>query len=235
MSRPSGPDPHLLPWLDGQGGARAAEQGSPPRVPEQQVRVYTCTPAAAPAQAARRMTAAPAPFPSEHEQAAHELDLAIALVLNSPQAGGSLRRLAETERIHPEGALVFACLLALTGRDEAAQFWWQFAAGSGSHTAAYLLHLHHLRLGEPRDAAYWRAQSEQLAGPPRPRRAVPGAPLLPDAVRHELLARCHEGLGARLPLAVEAALNRLGVSAPDEDFGEVPRPSRSLAEELSAS
>ncbi|GAA1937551.1 hypothetical protein [Kitasatospora viridis] len=231
------PDHRLLSWLDfGPPPPPGGAEERPPRVPEQQVRVYHCTPHAAPAPAAARVTAAPSPFPSEHEQAAHELDLAIALVLNSPEAGRSLRLLADEDRIHPEGALVFACLLALTDRGEAAQFWWQFAAGSGSPTAAYLLHLHHLRLGEPRDAAYWRSQSEALAGAPRRRPVRPGptAPLLPDEVRHEILARCHEGLGARLPLAAEAALNRLTVVAVDEDFGEIPQPSTALTDQLAA-
>jgi hypothetical protein len=38
--------------------------------------------------------------------------------------------------IEPCGALAFACLLYLAGRHEAAQFWWQFAAGADSSTAA---------------------------------------------------------------------------------------------------
>ncbi|MDH6142419.1 MULTISPECIES: hypothetical protein [Kitasatospora] len=183
-----------------------------------------------------RVTAAPAPYPSEHEQAGHELDLAIALVLNAPQAGRSLERLVNSDRIHPEGALVFACLLAVTGRLDPAQFWWQFAAGSGSHTAANLLHLHHLRLGEPRDAAYWRAQAEQLAQAPRRtvHSRLAGPALLPDEVRHDLLARCHEGLDARLPTALEAVINRLCVAADDEDYGEIPQPSTALSTDLAA-
>jgi hypothetical protein len=183
-----------------------------------------------------RVTAAPAPYPSEHEQAGHELDLAIALVLNAPQAGSSLERLVNSDQIHPEGALVFACLLAVTGRLDPAQFWWQFAAGSGSHTAAYLLYLHHLSLGEPGDAAYWRGQAEQLAQAPR--RTVhnhrAGPALLPDEVRHDLLARCHDGLNPRLPATLEAVINRLSVATDDEDYGEIPQPSAELGADLTA-
>lgn len=49
-----------------------------------------------------------------------------------------------------DGALVFACLLHLTGQRQSALSWWQLAAGTGSRAAAYCLHLHHLSLGEPR-------------------------------------------------------------------------------------
>ncbi|RGD62961.1 hypothetical protein DR950_18160 [Kitasatospora xanthocidica] len=179
------------------------------------------------------MTAAPAPFPSEHEQAFHELDLAVALVLNAPQAGRSLDRLVNSSKVHPEGALVFASLLYVTNRPDSAQFWWQFAAGSGSATAAYLLHLHHLSLGETRDAAHWRGQTERLATTPRtPRTFKPTAPLLPDDVRRDILARCHEGLHPRLPASLEAVINRLPILCDDEDFGEIPQPSPTLTGQL---
>ncbi|MGH3312801.1 MAG: hypothetical protein ACRDP3_19840, partial [Streptomyces sp.] len=115
-------------------------------------------------------------YPTDGEQAAHDLDLAVALVVNAPEAAVSLSRLVDDqEHIAPEGALVFGCLLHLVGYREAAQFWWQFAAGGGSRTAAFCLCLHHRRHGEFRDAGYWRAQSERLAqhrppsdGGPRP-------------------------------------------------------------------
>ncbi|MGW2250089.1 hypothetical protein ACWCXH_07805 [Kitasatospora sp. NPDC001660] len=214
----------LLDWMDG-----GADEGA------RRVRVFPCAVAAAPS-LSDRVTAAPAPFPSEHEQAAHELDLATALVLGAPQAGHSLDLLVNSRRIHPEGALVFGCLLAVTGRDDPAQFWWQFAAGSGSATAAYLLHLHHLHLGETRDAGHWRDQAELLAANPRrTRRSYRAtAPLLPDDVRHDILARCHEGLHPRLPVALEAVVNRLTVTADDEDYGEIPQPRSALVAELAA-
>ncbi|MFD6750935.1 hypothetical protein ACFWDC_38360, partial [Streptomyces anthocyanicus] len=54
-----------------------------------------------------------------------------------------------------DGALVLAYLLHLTGHPESAQFWWQLAAGAGHREAAYCLHLHHLALGEAREAWHW--------------------------------------------------------------------------------
>ncbi|MFD9596019.1 hypothetical protein ACFWA9_25180 [Kitasatospora sp. NPDC059973] len=224
--------PGLTSWLDGgpacNGWPTDTEAGG-------RTEVFTGTAAAPPVQPPR-ITVAPAPFPSAHEQAAHELSLAIALVLNAPQAGASLKQLVNGSRIHPEGALVLACLLALTGRVDAAQFWWQFAAGSGSTTAAYLLHLHHQQAGETRDAAYWRAQAENLAENSRHRAGPhrPATTLLPEQVRHDILARCHDGLAPRLPPRLQAVLNQLVVDGEDEDFGEIPQPSASLVEDLAA-
>ncbi|HCA86510.1 MAG TPA: hypothetical protein DEQ61_13990, partial [Streptomyces sp.] len=117
---------------------------------------------------------------------------------------------------------------------EAAQFWWQFAAGGGSRTAAYCLYLHHRRLAEFRDADFWRAHAARLVGAPcRPRRRPEVMPaLLPDAVREDLLSQCHDGRHPRLPAALEAVINRLRVIGEDEDFGEVPQPHRGLAADL---
>ncbi|MEW1722145.1 hypothetical protein [Streptomyces sp. NPDC093109] len=185
-------------------------------------------------------TAVPHRFPSAHEQAAHDLNLAVALVLNAPEAAGALTRLVDQDRIDPEGAVVFAALLQLTGHHEAARFWWQFAAGGGNRTAAFCLFLTHRRSAEFKDAAYWRAQSRRLPGrpvPPGP--PVPAAPaptlsaLLPEAVRHDLIGQCHRGRHPSLPASLEAVINRLRVDGDDEDFGEVPQPGAGLADELS--
>ncbi|MCG3044061.1 hypothetical protein L7D48_26375 [Streptomyces sp. S1A] len=175
-----------------------------------------------------------------HEQAAHDLDLAISLVVGSPGAAGSLARLIDHRRTEPEGALVFACLLHLVGHRDAAQFWWQFAAGGGSRTAAFCLCLHHRRLGEFRDADHWRRQAALLgsartaARAPRSTAGVPGPHgfLLPDAIRRDLLSQCHRGRHPRLPAAVEAVVNRLRVDGDDEDYGEIPRPEPGLPDEL---
>ncbi|WP_329028371.1 hypothetical protein [Streptomyces sp. NBC_00690] len=67
-------------------------------------------------------------------------------------------RLLEEDALDVEGALVYACLLYLTGHHESAQFWWQLAAGADSRAAAYCLHLHHTHLGEPREARHWYHQ-----------------------------------------------------------------------------
>lgn len=181
-----------------------------------------------------------AQYPTECEQAAHDLDLAASLVLNAPQAAAALSLLVDDpEHIAPEGALVFGCLLHLARYREAAQFWWQFAAGGGSRTAAFCLCLHHRRHGEFRDAGHWREQSERLARPgtPAPRSGPHGAgagPLLPRGVLHGLLSACHGGGHPRLPHALEAVIHRLPVTDDDEDFGEIPQPARELSSELTA-
>ncbi|MFC4496932.1 hypothetical protein ACFPA8_22640 [Streptomyces ovatisporus] len=179
-------------------------------------------------------------YSTDCEQAAHDLDLAVSLVLNAPEAAASLSRFVDDEECAaPEGALVFGCLLHLARYREAAQFWWQFAAGGGSRTAAFCLCLLHRRHGEFRDATYWRAQSERLArhqrpaGPPRPPRTP--QPLLPDGVLHGLLSECHGGGHPRLPHALESVIHRLPVADDDEDFGEIPQPARDLARRLTAS
>ncbi|GGO94060.1 hypothetical protein [Wenjunlia tyrosinilytica] len=185
----------------------------------------------------RTRLAAPARSASEHEQAQHELALACALIINAPQAAEYLARLADRRYTEPEGALVFACLLQLSGRDDAAQFWWQFAAGGGSHTAAYCLYLNHRRYAEFRDARYWREQAALLSVRPARRAERPerrDSTLLPEDVCRDLLARCHQGLRPTLPPQLEAVIDRLHVDADDEDFGAIPRPSRHLAADLAA-
>ncbi|MET8629379.1 hypothetical protein ABZW30_37550 [Kitasatospora sp. NPDC004669] len=175
-----------------------------------------------------RLTAAPAHLPTEHEQAAFELGLVVALVLGAPCASRGLDLLVNARRIQPEGAEVFGALLYATGKEEGAEFWWRFAAGSGSGTAAYCLHLHHLKLGETDDADYWRAWSEQLSTaerPPAPRPLLMGRPLLPEGVRRDILARVHHGLAPQLPPMLVAVIDRLPLQGGEsEDEEEVPNP-----------
>ncbi|MEU5209155.1 hypothetical protein [Streptomyces sp. NPDC020742] len=176
---------------------------------------------------------APSAYPSARDEATHELQLACALVVNAAAAAASLERLVNDHRIDPEGALVFACLLHITGRTDAAHFWWHFGAGAGSRTAAYCLYLSHRRNGEYRDAAYWREQAAH--GPDEERRSVAAfdeKQLLPDAARHNLLVQWHSGLAPTLPTALENVINRLVVDGDDEDFGEIPRPSPTLVRDL---
>lgn len=75
-------------------------------------------------------------------------------IRNLPQA----ERRAFEDKLDIQGAAVFACLLSLTDQPESAQFWWQLAAGAGNRVAAYCLHLHHLVLGETREAQHWYHQ-----------------------------------------------------------------------------
>ncbi|HZG03966.1 MAG TPA: hypothetical protein VE546_10385 [Streptomyces sp.] len=76
---------------------------------------------------------------------------------------GSLTRLEGllTRRVlQPAGAGVLGCLLHLAEREDAARFWWQYAAGAGDHTALYCLYLHHRALGESAEASWWYRQAD---------------------------------------------------------------------------
>ncbi|WP_327295131.1 MULTISPECIES: hypothetical protein [unclassified Streptomyces] len=186
-----------------------------PYAPQNAPRLRATGDADRPHTPARPGAPAPAPYPTAYEQAAHELGLACALVLNAPQAAAGLLRLIDEQRPDPEGALVLAALLHITGRHDAARSWWHFAAGAGSRTAAYALFLDHRRRGEYRDAKYWRAQSAKLATArpgPRPEPPGPAAPspdLLPEEARHSLLAQLHHGLPPHLPRALAEVVDRV--------------------------
>ncbi len=177
--------------------------------------------------------AAPSGYPSARDEATQELQLACALVVNAAAAAASLERLVDDHHIDPEGALVFGCLLHITGRSAAAHFWWHFGAGAGSRTAAYCLYLAHRRDGEFRDAAYWREQAAHAPDEgPRAVAAFDEKQLLPDEARHNLLVQWHSGLAPTLPTALENVINRLVVEGDDEDFGAIPRPSPTLVADL---
>jgi hypothetical protein len=178
---------------------------------------------------------APAHSSCEPEQALRELDLTAVLLLDDSRAAARLSGLADGRSLEAEGAVVFACLLHLTARENAAHFWWRFAAGAGSHVAAYCLCLHHRRHGEYQDSDYWRDQAARLRVEHRPdpaREYGTEQPLLPEDVRRDLIAQCHKGNRPRLPLALETALNRLAVDSDDVDFGEIPQPSTQLVHDL---
>jgi hypothetical protein len=167
------------------------------------------------------------------EESVFELNLTCALVLGDTRASAVLADLDDAERLEAEGALVFGCLLYLTGRARGGCFWWRFAAGAGIHLGAYCLYLHHAQSGDYGDARYWRAESDVLrTRPSAPCRAEPQGPLLPDPVYHALLAQCRSGQKPRLPLDIELAVNQLLVDPEDADFGEIPRPSARLPELL---
>lgn len=108
-------------------------------------------------------------------RARHRLSVVARWVLTQPQVAGHVERLAEEigangpadqcaplEDMDVDGALVFACMLYLAGHPESASFWWQLAAGAGGRAAAYCLHLHHLELGELKEADHWLEQFQQL-------------------------------------------------------------------------
>jgi hypothetical protein len=176
-------------------------------------------------------TCVPSPYLTIHEQAAHDLDLAVSLIVDAPQARAGLVRLLDTGPTEPEGALVFAALLHLAGYREPAQFWFEFAAGAGHRTAAFCLFLLHRQRSEHRTAGYWRSQMDPR---PQPLTSPPAGPprhphLLPDAVRRELIRRCWKGLRPCLPPRFEAVIHSLPVE-PHSDFGEIPRPDHTLTQ-----
>ncbi|WP_331772946.1 hypothetical protein OG948_56875 (plasmid) [Embleya sp. NBC_00888] len=161
---------------------------------------------------------------SRHERAAREPGSTDAMFLAFPHAVHRLSRLVNDRRIEPRGALVFACLLHITGREEGSGFRWCFAAGAGSHTAAYRLYLDHRTRGEIRDAHHWLARSHHLARTPAavdPHDAR-DLPLLPEDARAAILEQCRRGDLPRLPHALEAVVHRLRVEDDDEDYGDSP-------------
>ncbi|SES32130.1 hypothetical protein SAMN04487983_104271 [Streptomyces sp. yr375] len=113
--------------------------------------------------AADATAAAPNPDMVRAAQAAQRLSVVCRWILNKPDAADHVDRLAQEpddapaseDNLDVDGALVFASLLYLTNHRESAQFWWQLAAGAGHRAAAYCLHLHHLALGETREAQHW--------------------------------------------------------------------------------
>ncbi|OIK25539.1 DUF6879 family protein [Streptomyces malaysiense] len=82
-------------------------------------------------------------------------------LLRSSQAAEHLAGIAGG-LVDIDGALHFGCLLNLAKKPEGALWWWQYAAGASDATAAYCLHLFHLRRGELRDADHWMCQALDL-------------------------------------------------------------------------
>jgi hypothetical protein len=199
-------------------------------------RANTATRRETPAEEAgwRWLTAAPAPYPTAHLQARHELDVMCSLILADPTAVPSLQQLIDSDHHHPEGALVLGVLLRMTGYLDGAQFWWQFSAGGGSYTAASCLCLFHQSLGEPGDADHWRREADDLARSPRPAGRTPDTPqpLVPRAVRTDLLSRCQDGLDVRLPPRMAAVVKSLPVTGEDDQHPEIPLVGPDLVHQL---
>ncbi len=81
-----------------------------------------------------------------------------------------------------ESALLFGSLLHLADRLDGAQFWFQYAAGAGSRTAARCLYLHHLSRAEIRAARHWKDQAHTLP----PDEGLPQLPPVPDDLEDAL-------------------------------------------------
>ncbi|MGW2651637.1 hypothetical protein ACWC2T_43900 [Streptomyces sp. NPDC001393] len=82
-------------------------------------------------------------------------------LLRSDKVAQHLAGIAD-DPVDIDGALHFGCLLNLAMKPEGALWCWQYAAGAGNATAAYCLHLFHLRSGAPRDADHWMRQALDL-------------------------------------------------------------------------
>ncbi|MEV5440476.1 hypothetical protein AB0K80_31365 [Streptomyces sp. NPDC052682] len=168
-------------------------------------------------------------------QAGQRLQVVCRWVLNEPDAAAHVDKIAEgpergpltEEQMDVDGALVFACLLYLTGHPESAQFWWQLAAGAGSRAAAYCLHLHHLCLGESKRAWHWFHQLTHSMADTAP----PDAAFLEGL---EIFARYVRDNGS-LALApsgrLESEVDRLAARTPGSSV-IVARPDRQLVARL---
>ncbi|EDY43110.2 hypothetical protein [Streptomyces sp. SPB074] len=111
-----------------------------------------------------------------------------------------------------EGLFIYGCLLHLADHPESAKFWWQIAAGSEHGVAAHCLHLHHLTLGEIRDAAHWAHQLTEADK---------------DAVHRLLTAPL---IPATPTSGLEMAIERIAETGDDDVI--VGQPDRALAHHL---
>ncbi len=144
-----------------------------------------------------------------------------------------------------DSALLFGCLLHLADRTEGAQFWFQYAAGAGSQTAARCLYLHHLSRAEVATARYWKHQAHTLPAdehlPPLPQ--IPpdleealGASVIwtsPPITTQDLTSLAGgPGRACRPPLRLPARLRQALTGRPRKehpDLGEVYTPGPQVA------
>lgn len=144
-----------------------------------------------------------------------------------------------------DSALLFGCLLHLADRTEGAQFWFQYAAGAGSQTAARCLYLHHLARAEVRTARHWNQQAQTLP----PEEHLPPLPPIPDHLEEALGASViwtsppittqdltalttGPGRAGRPPFRLPARLRQALMARPRKehpDLGEVCTPGPQVA------
>ncbi|WP_327169091.1 IclR family transcriptional regulator C-terminal domain-containing protein [Streptomyces subrutilus] len=147
--------------------------------------------------------------PLDAEQARRDLKAACLAAVCAPGAGARLDSFADGGRTDLPGAVVFGCVLHLSGLREGARFWWQFAAGSGSartSTAAYCLFLDHSRRGEHHDARFWARELGRRGFRPGGRRDL-----------------------REVRLCAQAAVLRYVDQHDDPDLGPVPLPRPGLS------
>ncbi|MFJ9590717.1 hypothetical protein [Streptomyces acidicola] len=153
-------------------------------------------------------------FPTVLDRADKDLQALAAGLLYSDDAAAHLAKFAE-EPADVDGALHFACLLSLADTCDAAQWWWQFAAGAGNATAAYCLYLFHLSHGELGDADHWAHQAFTL-----------------DTDIHFTRFSRRRTPPRRPALALREAVGRLKVNEVEEWGFQVLRPDSRLAHQI---
>ncbi|WCD89634.1 p-hydroxybenzoate hydroxylase transcriptional activator [Streptomyces xanthophaeus] len=152
--------------------------------------------------------------PLDAERARRDLKAACLASVCAPEAQARLGSFVAHAHTDLAGAVVFGCLLHLSGMREGARFWWQFAAGSGSPwtaPAAYCLFLDHSRRGEHHDAGLWARELGR-------RGFRPSGPRDLREVR----------------LCAQAAVLRFVEQSDDPDLGPVPLPRPGLPGVLAA-
>ncbi|RMI43430.1 hypothetical protein [Streptomyces triticirhizae] len=201
-----------------------------------------------------RRSLGPRPPAVLQDQAGRDLAEFSRIIIRTSHAATDIAGLVH--QIDPDGAMVFACLLHLSGRHEGARFWWQFSAGAGKSTAALCLYLLHLQQGDMRDARHWAEQALDLDAQERrpahhansPRRLAPrrtfyvwDEPTLYqrgvitiESMLLRTVASLHRGEaaeGRRMSPRLVAAIDGLD-SEHHPLFGEIPRPDISLARQM---
>ncbi|MEU3464614.1 hypothetical protein ABZ721_32275 [Streptomyces sp. NPDC006733] len=183
----------------------------------------------------RETTSTPARLEAAMRRRARHIRQMCAQAVRTSSASASMAQFISSSHTEPEGARLFACLLKLTGRDEGARFWWQFAAGAGDPHSAYYLVLHHAQQGELSEAHHWYRQVVAF------RTERPGATVRllaqllqvqepqsgPDGMGSVTLweVMCEQFLAAtRGPLHIE--------ENGDDDYGDIPLPEPDLVEEI---
>ncbi|GAA2793211.1 hypothetical protein GCM10010441_18070 [Kitasatospora paracochleata] len=175
------------------------------------------------------------------QHAERDLRTLATCIINDDDAPDHLHGLIVTSRdIEPKGGLVFAALLYLSGHPRHAQFWFQFAAGSGESNAAYALFLHHAALGELRDAEHWYHETAQLMDEADP--SLPAMPPPPSIPRLDLYLFNIPWHSQHLPddttdLArpdpkLRSTVDDLDTVREDDRFGVFVLPTETIAEQL---
>ncbi|MEU2396134.1 hypothetical protein [Streptomyces sp. NPDC007369] len=130
----------------------------------------------------------------------------------------------------PSGARVLGCILLLTDAEDSARFWWQYAAGAGDSIATYCLYLHHLALGENRQAVWWRRQTARAGDT-----GLPAVVRTPRAERPAGQGRGRERSRERGRATVDAVMEYVSAAVRyvDDDL-ELPLPAPDFSERIRA-